>query len=71
MHRTYHVGDAYQLPFKAGSFDLVLSTWMFSHLLDPLSAVEEVLRLLRSGGWLIIACLSRGRGFTKLVSRSD
>lgn len=64
MHRTYLVGDAYRLPFKAGSFDLVLSTWMFSHLLDPISVVEEVLRLLPSGGWLIVACFSRSGGYT-------
>jgi ubiquinone/menaquinone biosynthesis C-methylase UbiE len=55
-------GDSNQLPFAGESFDVVISTWMFSHLLKPEVAVREASRLLRPGGWLIVACFTRPRG---------
>lgn len=55
-------GDAHRLPFADNSFDVVLSTWMFSHLPKPVQVVREAQRLLRSGGWLIIAGFSRPAG---------
>jgi SAM-dependent methyltransferase len=55
-------GNAHWLPFARGSFDVILSTWMFSHLYEPGQAVREAWRLLRPGGWLIIACFTRPPG---------
>jgi SAM-dependent methyltransferase len=55
-------GNAHWLPFARGSFDVILSTWMFSHLHEPGQAVREAWRLLRPGGWLIIACFTRPPG---------
>ena len=51
--------DVHRLPFQANSFDVILSTWMFSHLIRPSQVVGEARRLLRPGGWLIIACFIR------------
>lgn len=56
---SFILSDVYRLPFKANSFDVILSTWMFSHLIHPSQVVSEARRLLRPGGWLIIACFIR------------
>ena len=62
------VGSANYIPFQSNSFDLILSTWMFSHLLKPVSVVREAQRLLRPNGWLVIVCFS-GSGFLAGVLR--
>jgi len=50
-------GMAYALPYTDNSFDRVLSSLLFHHLTreDKLSALREVLRVLRPGGELHIA----------------
>jgi SAM-dependent methyltransferase len=62
-------GDAHRLPFANGSFDVIVSTWMFSHLPAPLDVVTEARRLLRPGGWLIVACFIRPRGLPGALLR--
>jgi ubiquinone/menaquinone biosynthesis C-methylase UbiE len=53
------LGDAHNLPFADKSFDVVFSTWVFSHLAEPLRVVREAQRLLRPDGRLIVACVTR------------
>ncbi len=50
-------GMAYALPYANNSFDRVLSSLLFHHLTreDKLSALREVLRVLRPGGELHMA----------------
>lgn len=55
-------GDAHYMPFAEESFDVILSTWMFSHLPEPVRVVREALRLLRPGGRLVVACITRPSG---------
>lgn len=55
-------GNADYLPFAPHSFSLVISTWMFSHLLEPLRVVQDVLRLLQPGGYLVVVFFSRTNG---------
>lgn len=45
------------LPLEDGSFDLVVCNHLLSHLHDPLPAVREFGRVLRSGGRLVILTL--------------
>lgn len=59
----FTMGNAHRLPFARGSFDVIISTWMFSHLHEPGQAVREAWTLLQPGGWLIIACFTRPPGF--------
>jgi ubiquinone/menaquinone biosynthesis C-methylase UbiE len=62
-------GNAYHLPFADRSFDVVLSTWMFSHLRQPGAVVKETMRVLRSDGWCIIVCFSQAPGWRGGIER--
>jgi ubiquinone/menaquinone biosynthesis C-methylase UbiE len=47
-------GDAARLPFSAGAFDLVLSTYVLHHLDGPGGYCAEAARVLASGGRLAL-----------------
>jgi SAM-dependent methyltransferase len=48
------VGDVHALPFPEEHFEVVLSTAMLEHVLDPKKAVSEMRRVLKTGGKLIL-----------------
>jgi SAM-dependent methyltransferase len=45
--------DLSALPFAAGTFSLVTSSWVLEHLQDPLAVFREVERVLRPGGYFL------------------
>ena len=45
-------GDAHALPFEASSLDLVLFHYVLLWLDDPAEALNEAIRVTRSGGWV-------------------
>ena len=45
------------LPFADASFDVVIAAHVLEHLPDPVTALMEMRRVLRPGGWLI-ACMT-------------
>ena len=47
------------LPFKKSIFDIVLSTEVVEHTASPLTAVNELARLVKPGGLLIVTSPSR------------
>jgi SAM-dependent methyltransferase len=50
----YRVGAvAERLPFRAGSFDLVLMAWVLEHLAHPVSVFREIRRVLGPGGRIV------------------
>lgn len=51
----FRQGDVYHLPFPDSSFDVVTCQTVLIHLADPLSAIKEMKRVLKSGGILICA----------------
>ncbi|HMK98274.1 MAG TPA: class I SAM-dependent methyltransferase [Acidimicrobiales bacterium] len=55
----FRVGDAADMPFEAGSFDLVVSQAAFKNFARPARALEEIHRVLRPGGRAIIQDMSR------------
>jgi len=44
------VGDGHQLPVKGGVFDAVIVTGVIEHVREPKIVVDEIFRVLRSGG---------------------
>lgn len=51
--------DARKLPFADGSFDLVVSNSVLHHLADPKPMLNEMRRVMRPGGALLVADLKR------------
>ncbi|GIH11063.1 hypothetical protein Rhe02_91300 [Rhizocola hellebori] len=47
---SVHLADAQALPFPDGSFDVVTERHMLYHVPDPVLAIQEAYRVLRSGG---------------------
>ncbi len=52
-------GDAAALPFRDASFDLVISSECIEHTGHPERSVAEMLRVLRTGGTLVLTCPNR------------
>jgi ubiquinone/menaquinone biosynthesis C-methylase UbiE len=52
-HLAYQVEDATRLSFQDASFDLVISQNVFHHLAQWQTAVLEIRRVLRPGGFLL------------------
>jgi SAM-dependent methyltransferase len=48
------VSDIANIPEPDGSFDAVMCTEVFEHIINPRDAVKEFSRLLRAGGFLVI-----------------
>jgi ubiquinone/menaquinone biosynthesis C-methylase UbiE len=50
----FRVGDAYTLPFEDASFDACRADRVFHHLVDPLRALREMVRVARAGGRVVV-----------------
>jgi len=48
------IGDAQALGFTEGAFDVVLCTEVLEHLPEPQQAIDEMFRVLRPGGTLLL-----------------
>lgn len=52
-------GDVADIPFPAGSFDLVVTQAAFKNFADPVRALDQMHRVLRPGGTAIVQDLSK------------
>lgn len=64
----YVAGEAYDLPFAGSSFDLVLSIGVVQALAQPERALDQMIRVLRPGGVLVVEALN-GQAAAALVRR--
>jgi ubiquinone/menaquinone biosynthesis C-methylase UbiE len=55
LNVRFAVGDAQSLPFDDGSFDVVRADCVFQELDRPLSAVRELVRVMRPQGFLLLS----------------
>jgi SAM-dependent methyltransferase len=56
-------GSAEHLPYRDGAFDLALSHEVLEHVGDDRRSVEEIVRVLRPGGRLVVFVPNRGYPF--------
>jgi SAM-dependent methyltransferase len=54
LERVDVVGTALALPFHAGRFDSVLCTEVLEHTPEPLAALQEIWRVTKPGGLLLL-----------------
>jgi SAM-dependent methyltransferase len=54
----YFAGEAYSIPCRTGSVDLVVSIGVLQALSEPRRAIEEIARVLRPGGALVVEVLN-------------
>jgi SAM-dependent methyltransferase len=47
-------GDIYQMPFDDGAFDMTMAHVVFCHLADPVKALDEMIRVTKSGGCIAV-----------------
>lgn len=52
---AWQVGDVLPLPFANGSFSLVITRYSFHHFLDPKRVLDEMIRVCRPGGRVLVA----------------
>lgn len=67
-------GDARNLPFANGMFDLVLSSWALHNIYDRkqrLGAVGEIVRVLKPGGRLILIDIRHTKEYAKALDQSQ
>jgi SAM-dependent methyltransferase len=68
---SVETGDARDLPFSTASFDVVLSHWVVHNLPDTLDrtrALDEMLRVLRPGGVLVLADIAHLAEYRKQLT---
>jgi ubiquinone/menaquinone biosynthesis C-methylase UbiE len=52
---TWQLGDVLALPYPNYHFSIVVSRFVFHHLLDPLAALKEMKRVCTPGGRVVVA----------------
>lgn len=61
---SFIAGNAYDLPFVEGSFELVACQYVLQHLSRPVTALSEMRRVSRAGGYAVIFEFDDRTGFT-------
>ncbi|MCD6302370.1 MAG: class I SAM-dependent methyltransferase [Anaerolineae bacterium] len=56
----WHLADARELPYADASWDLVLSVTMLEFVREPTRALDEMWRVIKPGGRLVVAVLQAG-----------
>lgn len=57
---TFQTASVYELPFPDNSFDALFANAVLEHLADPLKAISEMKRVLKSGGTIGIRDTDQG-----------
>ena len=52
---NWHLGTVTSLPYPDNSFTLVITRYSFHHLLAPVAALAEMIRVCRPGGRVLVA----------------
>ena len=63
-------GSALQLPFKDNTFDAVLSSECIEHTYEPLTALAEMVRVVRKKGTVILSCPNKIWEWSVVIARA-
>jgi len=67
---SWETGDATNLPYPDGHFDIVSCRFAFHHMPEPLAALKEMARVCRGGGRVVVADsspeMARADGFNRV-----
>jgi ubiquinone/menaquinone biosynthesis C-methylase UbiE len=63
----FRQGDVSDMPFGAGSFDLIVCQAAFKNFTDPVRALDEMYRVLRAGGTAVIQDMSSDASSTAIA----
>ncbi|TYK66819.1 class I SAM-dependent methyltransferase [Colwellia echini] len=55
LNMSFREGDAMNLPYEDNSFDVVLTRYSFHHFLTPEKALQEMIRVCKPGGRVVVA----------------
>ena len=66
-HGHFTLGNAEELPFAEGTFDCVCSMGVLHHTPSPARSVEEIFRVLKPGGRLIVMLYHRNSALYRLT----
>lgn len=58
----FMLGDLQRLPFEDDTFDVVSCSWAIEIMADPRSAVQELIRVIKPGGFVVYAFCSLPEG---------
>jgi len=67
LHGHFSIGNAEELPFREETFDCVCSMGVLHHTPAPAKAVEEIFRVLRRGGRVILMFYHRNSALYRLT----
>ena len=58
------LGDAFSLPFRDGSFDVIFHQGLLEHFREPTAIIEEQRRVLKPGGLLVVTVPQKYHPYT-------
>jgi ubiquinone/menaquinone biosynthesis C-methylase UbiE len=62
----FRLGNASEMPFEVDSFDLIYCSAAFKNFTEPVKALDEMHRVLRSGGEALIVDLRRDASLAEI-----
>src|SRR5215831_973322 len=68
---TWHQGDGTALPFPDAHFSIVSSRFAFHHLENPLAALQEMARVCKPGGRIVVADMAPAPGKADALNHEE
>lgn len=68
---TFHRADADNLPFENKTFDVVAAVTMLEFTEDKEKVFDEMFRVLKPGGWLLLGCLNANSQLGKTKNNDE
>ncbi len=59
IHAVFEHADSANLPFPNESFNVVASVTMLEFTTNPEKVIDEIYRILKTDGWLLLGCLNK------------